>query len=132
MVSVVDIPIRKCYLKLSSHRSATLIACVVITCFVYLWTTNAHATEAVCQKKAESLGWAVGCGCLKHDLSIVQDSLSLLLPDCRSEDPEPLAQGVENGHKEAVDHDEYTFLCMLSCKSTNWDGVNKRIGGRGI
>jgi hypothetical protein len=119
--------------QLFAHCSGSLVASTVITCFVCLWATGTHATETVCQKKAESLGWAISCGCLKHDLSIVQDNLSLLLPNCQSEDSETLAKDVANGQKKAADHQgEYNFLCMLSCKSANWNIVNKRIGGRGI
>lgn len=118
-----------------SHSLFTGFTCALAFGLFGLWGVQGHATEALCQKKAESLGWTVGCGCLKYDLSTIQDSLALLLPDCRLEDSEALAKDVANGQKESVDNDEYNFLCLLSCNSTNWTSVNKLIGrsaGKGI
>ena len=105
----------------AQRRSGWLCArleLALVAVLLSLWAVRTHATDASCQKKAESLGWAISCGCLKHDLSIVQDNLSLLLPNCQSEDSETLAKDVANGLKKAADHlGEYNFLCMLLCNS---------------
>jgi len=92
---------------------------------ICLWAVPGYATEAYCQRKAESLGWALGCGCLKQDLSRVQENLSVLLPECSQF---RLTGSVADGLEKSADHDEYDFLCMLSCHATDWSGVNKLIG----
>ena len=102
-------------------RLTSALVAVVIS----LSAVPAHATEEHCQKKAESLGWAIGCGCLKHDLSRVQEKISLLLPECSQF---RLANSVTDGLEESVKHDEYDFLCMISCGSTDWKGINELVG----
>jgi hypothetical protein len=95
---------------------------------VCLWAFQGHATETVCLKRAESLGWAIGCGCLKHDLATIQQKLPVLLPACRSENSKTLANSVANGLQESVDHDEYNLVCLISCKTTNWHRINQLLG----
>lgn len=77
---------------------------------------------------AGSLGWAIGCGCLKHDLAADPESLLILLPGCRAVDIETLANDVANGKKRSIDHEEYNFLCMIICNSTDWGSVNEVVG----
>lgn len=112
----------------SDRRSGRLSAgltCAFVSGLVWLWAVPGYATEAYCQRKAESLGWAVGCGCLKYDLSRVQESLSLLLPECSQF---RLASSVADGLEDSVNHDEYNLLCMLYCRSTDWRDINELVG----
>jgi len=120
-------PIRG-YCWLSPRRYASRLGNILITCLLCLATAQGHTTESNCQKKAESLGWAVGCGCLKYDLSMVQANISLLLPECSQEDTNRLANSVENGLEESENHDEYDFLCLISCRSTYWNDINALVG----
>jgi hypothetical protein len=102
------------------------LTCTLFAVLLCLWAVQGHTSEAYCQKKAESLGWAVGCGCLKHDLSRVQENILLLLPECSEF---RLANSVANGLEESANHDEYHFLCMIACRSTDWRGINDLVGG---
>ncbi|MEM7225880.1 MAG: hypothetical protein AAF495_23080 [Pseudomonadota bacterium] len=95
-----------------------------VICFLPL---RGYAGETVCQKKAESLGWAIGCGCLKHDVTTVEQSLPALLPACRSEGSETLANSLVNGLQESADHDEHNLVCLVTCKTTNWHSVSQLI-----
>jgi hypothetical protein len=106
--------------QLSTRLTSALVA--ILLC---QWVVQGHASESYCQKKAESLGWAVGCGCLKYDLSRVQENISRLLPECSQF---RLASSLAVGLDESVHHDEHDFLCMLSCHSTDWREINQLIG----
>jgi len=101
------------------------LAGAILSGLLCLNAARGHATEAYCEKKAESLGWAIGCGCLKHELARVQENIFMLLPECSKF---RLERSVANGLKDSAGHDEYDFLCMMSCNSTDWGIVNKVIG----
>jgi hypothetical protein len=112
-------------MRLRTNLMARSLGASVFMGLICLWAVQGRATETVCQKRAESLGWAIGCGCLKHDLATIQQSLPILLPACRLEDGDTLVNSVKNGLEESVDHDEYDLICMISCKTTNWHSINE-------
>lgn len=86
-----------------------------------------QAMDTVCQKKAETLGWAICCGCLKHDLESVQRTLHLLLPECTPDQVGDMASHVSDGAEDCANHDEHHFICAMTCKAMDWYSINEHI-----
>lgn len=102
----------------------------IICCagFALCLASQAQAgSDLYAKKKAETLGFAIECGCLKYDEATVVRSLPYLFPGVRQKDSQSLAESIQEGRRRAIDHDEMFLACYVVCNGMNWDSIHKSI-----
>ncbi len=95
---------------------------------VFSFVSQAHAESGLyTKKKAETLGFAIECGCLKYNEEAVVRSLRNLFPAVRGQDRQTLADGVRKGRRKAIGHDEIFPACLMICNGMDWGPIHRTI-----
>lgn len=110
---------RLCALHLSFTLLAMSIWCVS--------AASADPAQTTCERRARTLGWAHGCGCLKHKLPQVERTFRYVLPGCGSGQHEAMARQLLEGYLESGIHDEKVWLCVVTCRSMDWPSIDNTI-----
>jgi hypothetical protein len=90
--------------------------------------SQAHAeSEFYASKQAETLGFAIECGCLKYDEETVVRSLRYLFPAVRGQDRQTLVDSVRKGRRKAIGHEEIFPACLMICNAIDWGPIHRTI-----
>lgn len=86
--------------------------------------SQAHAeSDLYAKKKAETLGFAIECGCLKYDEETVGRSLRYLFPVVSGQVRQTLADSVRKGRRKAIGHEEIFPACLMICNGMDWGPI---------
>lgn len=95
---------------------------------VLSFVSQAHAeNDLYATKRAETLGFAIECGCLKYDEDSVVRSLRNLFPAVRGQDRQTLADSVRKGRRKAIGHEEIFPACLMICNGMDWGPIHRSI-----
>ena len=101
---------------------------IFCTGFIIFLASQAHAeSELYANKQAETLGFAIECGCLKYDEETVVRSLRYLFPAVRGQDRQTLADSVRKGRRKAIGHEEIFPACLMICNGMDWGPIHRTI-----
>jgi hypothetical protein len=111
------------------HNSAKrfLFSVIVWALLVAGFGWQAQAQSSSNKETAEAIGWAIGCGCLKHDKETVVRYLEIFFPDLSSQQAASLAGRVSIGVKESKVYDNSDQICSNICTRVDWDEINSHI-----
>lgn len=110
--------------RLSVNHLSLVLFAASLWCMA---AASAATANTSCEHRASTLGWASGCGCLKHDPTQIVRALPYVLPGCGREQHEAMARQLVDGFLESDVHDERKWLCAVTCGSMDWPSINDTV-----
>lgn len=105
---------------------------LVAVCALTLAVPTAQASESLDdRKKAETLGFAIECGCLQRSQQSVISALDRLFPHLKVRSRLALAKCIDRGRRKAENFDDRSLACLVVCRSVNWNVIHKIIDDTG-